>query len=59
MRRVRVTDIALVHIGNGLVNGNESMVAEAFAKMWATVVYAASEQGQAATRPLPLCDGYG
>ena len=36
-------DIALVHIGNGLVNGNRSMVAEAFSKMWSTVEYAASE----------------
>jgi hypothetical protein len=36
-------DIALVHIGNGIVNGNETMVAEAFAKMWSTVAYAASE----------------
>ena len=36
-------DIALVHIGNGLVNGNETMVAEAFSKMWSTVAYAASE----------------
>ena len=35
-------DIALVHIGNGLVNGNRTMVAEAFAKMWSTVAYAAS-----------------
>jgi hypothetical protein len=35
-------DIALVHIGNGLVNGNRTMVAEAFAKMWSTVVFAAS-----------------
>jgi hypothetical protein len=36
-------DIALVHIGNGLVNANRSMVAEAFSKMWSTVAYAASE----------------
>ena len=33
-------DIALVHIGNGLVNGNKTMVVEAFAKMWSTVNYA-------------------
>lgn len=36
-------DIALVHIGNGLVNGNRTMVAEAFSKIWSTVEYAASE----------------
>jgi hypothetical protein len=36
-------DIALVHIANGLLNGNKTMVAEAFAKMWSTVEYADSE----------------
>jgi hypothetical protein len=35
-------DIALVHIGNGLLNGNRSMVAQAFAKIWSTVQYAGS-----------------
>ena len=36
-------DIAVVHIGNGLVNGNATYVAEAFARLWGTVVYSASQ----------------
>lgn len=33
-------DIAIVHIGNGLLNNNQSYVAEAFAKIWSTMNYA-------------------
>ena len=35
-------DIALVHIGNGLLNANKSYVAEAFDVIWRTTVFSAS-----------------
>ncbi len=35
-------DIALVHIGNGLLNANKSYVAEAFGVIWRTTVFSAS-----------------
>jgi hypothetical protein len=35
-------DIALVHIGNGLLNGNKSYVSEAFNFIWSTTVYSSS-----------------
>lgn len=46
-------DIALVHIGNGLLNDNETMVAEAFGVLWSTVQYSDSPAPSSPEGPKP------
>jgi hypothetical protein len=48
-------DIALVHIGNGLLNGNKSYVNEAFQIIWSTTVF--SESPPPASPEGPKQDG--